>query len=91
MCLGFSISLFVLSALFINRSILMNYLCFFPFKNIFCALIVVVHVGAFEVWHLVQKAGYKADCRLYTTLISTCAKSGKVDTMFEVRLVRFQK
>ncbi|CAO2814908.1 unnamed protein product [Amaranthus hypochondriacus] len=40
--------------------------------------------GAFEVWHLVQKAGYKADCRLYTTLISTCAKSGKVDTMFEV-------
>ncbi|KAL2925014.1 Pentatricopeptide repeat-containing protein MRL1 chloroplastic [Bienertia sinuspersici] len=40
--------------------------------------------GAFEVWHLVQKAGYKPDCRLYTTLISTCAKSGKVDTMFEV-------
>ncbi|KNA20083.1 hypothetical protein SOVF_055530 [Spinacia oleracea] len=40
--------------------------------------------GAFDVWLLVQKAGYKADCRLYTTLISTCAKSGKVDIMFEV-------
>uniref|UniRef100_A0A803LPK4 Pentatricopeptide repeat-containing protein-mitochondrial domain-containing protein n=1 Tax=Chenopodium quinoa TaxID=63459 RepID=A0A803LPK4_CHEQI len=40
--------------------------------------------GAFDAWLLVQKAGYKADCRLYTTLISTCAKSGNVDTMFEV-------
>lgn len=53
----------------------------------YCALIMTVHVGAFEVWDLVQKAGYKPDCRLYTTLISTCAKSGKVDTMFEVRLI----
>lgn len=47
-----------------------------------------VPVGAFDVWLLVQKAGYKADCRLYTTLISTCAKSGKVDIMFEVCLLR---
>lgn len=33
---------------------------------------------------LVQEAGLKADCKLYTTLISTCAKSSKVDSMFEV-------
>ena len=42
------------------------------------------NLGAFEVLWLVQEAGFKADCKLYTTLISTCAKSGKVDTMFEV-------
>lgn len=41
-------------------------------------------IGAFEVLKLVQKAGLKADCKLYTTLISTCAKSKKVDTMFKV-------
>ncbi|GFZ00402.1 pentatricopeptide repeat (PPR) superfamily protein [Actinidia rufa] len=40
--------------------------------------------GAFEVMRLVQEAGLKADCKLYTTLISTCAKSGKVDAMFKV-------
>lgn len=45
-----------------------------PFRNL----------GAFEVLRIVQEAGFKADCKLYTTLISTCAKSGKVDTMFEV-------
>lgn len=33
---------------------------------------------------LVKEAGLKPDCKLYTTLISTCAKSGKVDAMFEV-------
>ncbi|KVH96510.1 Pentatricopeptide repeat-containing protein [Cynara cardunculus var. scolymus] len=40
--------------------------------------------GGFEVLQLVKKAGFKADCKLYTTLISTCAKSIKVDTMFKV-------
>ncbi|KAL9244956.1 hypothetical protein vseg_018669 [Gypsophila vaccaria] len=40
--------------------------------------------GAFDVMRLARKAGLKADCKLYTTLISTCAKSGKVDKMFEV-------
>ncbi|KAI4297591.1 hypothetical protein L6164_037476 [Bauhinia variegata] len=40
--------------------------------------------GAFQVLHLVQEAGLKPDCKLYTTLISTRAKSGKVDQMFEV-------
>ena len=44
-------------------------------------------LGAFEVWQLAQVAGFNADCKLYTTLISTCAKSGKVDTMFEVRFL----
>ncbi|KAG7975836.1 hypothetical protein I3843_06G120200 [Carya illinoinensis] len=39
---------------------------------------------AFQVLRLVQEAGLKVDCKLYTTLISTCAKSGKVDLMFEV-------
>jgi len=33
---------------------------------------------------LVKEAGLKPDCKLYTTLISTCGKSGKVDAMFEV-------
>lgn len=33
---------------------------------------------------LVQESGMTADCKLYTTLISSCAKSGKVDAMFEV-------
>lgn len=41
-------------------------------------------LGAFQVLQLVQESGLKADCKLYTTLISTCAKSGKVDSMFEV-------
>ncbi|KAL0365600.1 UNVERIFIED_CONTAM: Pentatricopeptide repeat-containing protein MRL1, chloroplastic [Sesamum angustifolium] len=39
--------------------------------------------GAFQVLQHVQEAGLRADCKLYTTLISTCAKSGKVDTMFK--------
>ena len=42
------------------------------------------HLGAFQVLQLVQDAGLKVDCKLYTTLVSTCAKSGKVDAMFEV-------
>lgn len=57
--------------------------------NMYCDLIMTMHVGAFDAWNLVQKAGFKADCKLYTTLISTCAKSGKVDTMFEVRLLHY--
>lgn len=44
----------------------------------------MVFIGAFQVLHLVREAGLKADCKLYTTLISTCAKCGKVDAMFEV-------
>ncbi|XP_073149842.1 pentatricopeptide repeat-containing protein MRL1, chloroplastic isoform X2 [Henckelia pumila] len=40
--------------------------------------------GASEVMRYVQEAGLKADCKLYTTLISTYAKCGKVDTMFKV-------
>lgn len=40
--------------------------------------------GASEVMQHVQEAGLKADCKLYTTLISTYAKCGKVDTMFKV-------
>ncbi|KAI4299902.1 hypothetical protein L6164_033323 [Bauhinia variegata] len=39
---------------------------------------------SFQVLHLVQEAGLKPDCKLYTTLISTCAKSVKVDQIFEV-------
>lgn len=33
---------------------------------------------------LIKDDALKPDCKLYTTLISTCAKSGKVDAMFEV-------
>ncbi|KAL8151364.1 hypothetical protein V2J09_021172 [Rumex salicifolius] len=40
--------------------------------------------GAAKVWGLVQKAGFKADCKLYTTMVSTYGKSGKVDAMFKV-------
>ncbi|URE22484.1 PPR repeat [Musa troglodytarum] len=40
--------------------------------------------GAFQVMLLIKEAALKPDCKLYTTLISTCAKSGKVDAMFEV-------
>lgn len=42
------------------------------------------YTGAFQVMQLVQEAALKADCKLYTTLISTCAKCGKVDSMFKV-------
>lgn len=45
---------------------------------------VLCSLGAFQVLQLVQESGLEADCKLYTTLISTCAKSGKVDSMFEV-------
>ncbi|CAH9125091.1 unnamed protein product [Cuscuta epithymum] len=41
-------------------------------------------LGAFRVLQLVKEAGLNADCKLYTTLISTCAKIGKINTMFEV-------
>lgn len=51
--------------------------------------VVIAQSGAFEVLKLVQDAGLEADCKLYTTLISTCAKSGKVDTMFKVWLHPF--
>jgi pentatricopeptide repeat protein len=40
--------------------------------------------GALQVMVLLKEAGLKPDCKLYTTLISTCAKCGKVDAMFEV-------
>lgn len=43
-------------------------------------------LGAFQVLQLVRETGLKPDCKLYTTLISTCAKAGKVDTMFEVSI-----
>uniref|UniRef100_A0A0E0EW93 PROP1-like PPR domain-containing protein n=1 Tax=Oryza meridionalis TaxID=40149 RepID=A0A0E0EW93_9ORYZ len=41
-------------------------------------------VRALQVMVLLKEAGLKPDCKLYTTLISTCAKCGKVDAMFEV-------
>lgn len=41
-------------------------------------------LGALQVMVLLKEAGLKPDCKLYTTLISTCAKCGKVDAMFEV-------
>jgi len=47
-------------------------------------LICIVCLGAFQAMLLVKEAGLKPDCKLYTTLISTCGKSGKVDAMFEV-------
>lgn len=50
----------------------------------FMRLELCMSLGAFQVLQLVQGAGFKPDCKLYTTLISTCAKSGKVDQMFEV-------
>ncbi|KZV53463.1 Pentatricopeptide repeat-containing protein [Dorcoceras hygrometricum] len=40
--------------------------------------------GASKVMQHVVEAGLKADCKLYTTLISTYAKCGQVDTMFKV-------
>jgi pentatricopeptide repeat protein len=40
--------------------------------------------GALQVMVLLMDAGLTPDCKLYTTLISTCAKCGKVDAMFEV-------
>lgn len=46
--------------------------------------LVVTYVGARGVLQLVQENAMMADCKLYTTLISSCAKSGKVDAMFEV-------
>lgn len=43
-----------------------------------------LYIGALQVMELLKEAGLKPDCKLYTTLISTCAKCGKVDAMFEV-------
>lgn len=45
-----------------------------------------MHSGAFQVMRLLKDARLEPDCKLYTTLISTCAKSGKVDLMFEVHI-----
>jgi hypothetical protein len=39
--------------------------------------------GAFEVLSVMKKNGLKADCMIYTTLISACAKAGDVDKLFE--------
>ncbi|KAK1273170.1 Pentatricopeptide repeat-containing protein [Acorus gramineus] len=47
-------------------------------------LVLFEDLGAQQVLQLVKDAGLKPDCKLYTTLISTCAKSGEVDAMFEV-------
>jgi hypothetical protein len=47
-------------------------------------LLVFTFTGALQVMELLKEAGLKPDCKLYTTLISTCAKCGKVDAMFEV-------
>jgi len=47
--------------------------------------ICVVRSGAFQVIQLLKDARLDPDCKLYTTLISTCGKSGKVDLMFEVQ------
>lgn len=47
--------------------------------------ICVVYSGAFQVMQLLKDAQQDPDCKLYTTLISTCAKTGKVDLMFEVQ------
>ncbi|CAM8981337.1 unnamed protein product [Rhodiola kirilowii] len=41
-------------------------------------------MGQPQPYRYVIGSGLKADCKLYTTLISTCAKCGKVDRMFEV-------
>lgn len=47
-------------------------------------VLVFTFTGALHVMELLKEAGLKPDCILYTTLISTCAKCGKVDAMFEV-------
>lgn len=47
-------------------------------------VLVFTLTGALQVMELLKEAGLKPDCKLYTTLISTCAKCGKVDAMFEV-------
>lgn len=62
--------------------ILISTLILLTFISLKC--LVVTYVGARGVLHLVQENGMMADCKLYTTLISSCAKSGKVDAMFEV-------
>lgn len=49
----------------------------------------IVVLGAFHVLGLVREAGLRVDCKLYTTLISTCGKSGKVYTMFDVWYLSF--
>jgi pentatricopeptide repeat protein len=36
------------------------------------------------VLDMLQRARLKADCIFYTTLISACAKAGKMDLMFKV-------
>lgn len=57
----------------------------FPFLKKKIELLPVYSIlGAFRVLQQAQESGLRADCKLYTTLISTCAKCGKVDRMFEV-------
>lgn len=51
-----------------------------------------IHVlcsGAFQVMQLLKDARLDPDCKLYTNLISACAKSGKVDLMFEVQCLSY--
>lgn len=44
-------------------------------------------IGAFEVLDNVEKAGLKADCMIYTTLISACAKAGNIESIFQACLL----
>lgn len=67
-----------------------NILVSYPLKCSFFVIfsvrdICIVYSGAFQVLQLLKDARLEPDCKLYTTLILTCAKSGKVDLMFEVQ------
>lgn len=62
----------------------------YPLKYFFFVIfsvpdIYILYSGAFQVLQLLKDARLEPDCKLYTTLILTCAKSGKVDLMFEVQ------
>lgn len=41
--------------------------------------------GALRVLAMLESTGLKADCIFYTSLISACAKAGKVDLVFQVK------
>ncbi|EFJ17144.1 hypothetical protein SELMODRAFT_115078, partial [Selaginella moellendorffii] len=43
------------------------------------------NAGAFGAFAALKRAGFKPDCMIYTTLISTCSKALKTDLVFQAR------
>lgn len=56
----------------------------YRFAQVTKIIITIVESAACRVLEMVRNAGLQADCIFYTTLISACAKAGRIDLMFKV-------